>query len=107
MAHENNGSADHSLQENPAGFFFFFCWASERRTSRGRGRAKEHHSSSPRAVSEGRAVLPGGSRSVLRVSMDRRFLSDKAVGRAATVHVLSISSPSRGQLRRGRAKPTR
>jgi len=23
VAHENNGSADHSLQENPAGFFFF------------------------------------------------------------------------------------
>lgn len=93
--------------ENPAFFFFFFPWALERRTGRVRGRAKEHHSCLLYVVSEGRVVLTERSRSVLRVSMDWSFLSDKAIGRAATVHVLSISSPSRGQLRRGRAKPVR
>lgn len=42
MAHENNGSADHSLQENPAGcLVFFFLLGLRKENQQRKGKSKE------------------------------------------------------------------
>lgn len=79
--------------------------ALQQRTGEGKGKGKTVSLEFlGRLVSKGRAGLIPGSCLVLRVLMESSSSGDKALGRAATVHVVSIKPPSLGQLRSGRAK---